>query len=94
MSSNSLKVGMSFEDITSRTYTMSGLTEEELSPAVIKLKIQAVNKALGGDSSVPEEAITYAQNMQKTFISNGGASMLRIVSAKTISEEEEVIYSG
>ncbi|MBR1645916.1 MAG: hypothetical protein IJ685_03965 [Selenomonadaceae bacterium] len=75
-------VELLYEDGTTRSYTFENVETEAL--AALKAKIFAINA---------NENDEYA-NFYKTFVSNDGAKVWRISSAKYTAIEEEVLYNG
>lgn len=75
-------VELLYEDGTTRSYTFENVETEALSD--LKAKIFAINA---------NENDEYA-NFYKTFVSNDGAKVWRISSAKYTAIEEEVLYNG
>ena len=75
-------VELLYEDGTTRSYTFENVETEAL--ADLKAKIFAINA---------NENDEYA-NFYKTFVSNDGAKVWRISSAKYTAIEEEVLYNG
>lgn len=77
------KITMSFEDDTTRIYTLpdvpTSITAESIEAAVI-----AIN-----DGTAPNVA-----DFRKTFVSTAGESYASIIGAKLITTTEDVIYSG
>ena len=86
-----VKIGYLYEDGSTKTYSIPEVDMNDL--ANVKTRVQKLNAAFGGDTS-DTLATAYATDMQKTFVSNGGASMVKISSAKITITEEEVIYGG
>lgn len=75
----SVKVGLLYQDGTTRNYTFEGVADSVL-PDVVN-KIKAINAA----PSSP---------FHQTFVSNDGSPVLRIGSGQITSTEETVIYTG
>ena len=73
---------MLFEDDSTRNIIFEGVANEDLMS--VKSKIQSIN---ANDNN------EYA-NFYQTFISDDGEPVVKIESAKIVSIEEEVIYSG
>lgn len=71
-----LALTLAYQDMESRTYTLSGVTNY---PNVIKTKVRALN------ANMPEA-------FRRTFVSNFGAQCTSIAKAKFITVEEEEIY--
>ena len=75
-------VELLYEDGMTRNYTFENVHEDAL--ASLKAKILAINANQNDE---------YA-NFYNTFVSNDGAKVWRISSAKYSEIEEEVIYDG
>lgn len=75
----SVKVGLLYQDGTTRNYTFEGVADSVLPDVVDKIK--AINAA-------PSSAF------HQTFVSNDGSPVLRIGSGQITSTEETVIYTG
>lgn len=75
----SVRVGLLYEDGTTRNYTFEGVADSVLPDVVNKIK------AINADST---------DNFHKTFVSNGGSPVLRIGSGQITGVEEIVIYEG
>ena len=79
---NNVVITLLFEDDSTRNITFEGVDEDDLID--VKSKIRAINANANNE---------YA-NFYQTFISDDGEPVLKIESAKIVSIEEEVIYSG
>ena len=79
---NNVVLTLLFEDDSTRNITFEGVDEDDLID--VKSKIRAINANANNE---------YA-NFYQTFISDDGEPVLKIESAKIVSIEEEVIYSG
>ena len=79
---NNVIVTLLYDDDSTRTYTFENVATADLTN--VKAKIQSIN-ANSNDE--------YA-NFYQTFVSKDGAAVTRIESAKIVTIEEEVIYSG
>ncbi len=75
----SVRVGLLYQDGTTRNYTFEGVADSVLPDVVTKIK--AINAA----PSSP---------FHQTFVSNSGSPVLRIGSGQITSAEEIVIYEG
>ena len=73
---------MLYDDNSTRTYTFENVASEDLGD--VKDKILAINANANNE---------YA-NFYQTFVSNDGEPVTKIESAKIVTIEEEVIYSG
>lgn len=71
-----------YEDDSTRNYVFEDVAAADL--LNIRDKINAIN----------ENANNEYQNFYKTFISDDGEPVSKIISAKIVSLEEEVIYNG
>ena len=71
-----------YEDDSTRNYVFENVAAADL--LNIRDKINAIN----------ENANNEYQNFYKTFISDDGEPVSKIISAKIVSLEEEVIYNG
>lgn len=78
----SATIGLLYEDGTTRNYTFENITDD--ATTALKAKILAINA---------NENDQYA-NFYNTFVSNDGAKVWKIASAKYAAVEEEVIYDG
>lgn len=76
---NNVKVGMLYQDGTTRSYTFEGVADSVLSDVATKIK------AINADSN---------DNFHQTFVSNDGSRVLRIASGEITSTEEIVVYEG
>lgn len=76
---NSVRVGILYDDGSTRSYNFTGVADSVL--ADVATKIKAINAA----PSSP---------FFDTFVSNSGANALRISSGSITSETQEVIYEG
>lgn len=76
---NSVKIGLLYEDGTTRSYTFDGVEDSVLPDVTAKIK------AINADSN---------DNFHQTFVSNDGSRVLRIGSGTITSTEETVIYEG
>lgn len=88
------KAKFGYADLTNKTYTIPVYDADGIVPAQIMTRTREINRALGGSSSTLEAANEYAEAMQETFLSSGGASLTRIISCETVATLEEVIYNG
>lgn len=79
---NDVTITLLFDDYFVRSYRFEDVADNDL--AAIKGKIQAINANSNGE---------YA-NFYKTFVSNDGASVIKIEGCKIVSAVEEVIYDG
>ena len=79
---NNVVITLLFEDDSTRNITFEGVASSVL--AAVKAKIILIN----------ENANNEYANFYQTFISDDGEPVLKIESAKIVSIEEEVIYSG
>jgi len=79
---NNVIVTLLFEDDSTRNITFEGVEEDDLMS--VKAKIQSINANANNE---------YA-NFYQTFISDDGEPVIKIESAKIVTIEEEVIYSG
>jgi len=79
---NDITITLLFDDYFVRSYRFEDVADNDL--AAIKSKIQAINANSNGE---------YA-NFYKTFVSNDGASVIKIEGCKIVSAVEEVIYDG
>lgn len=83
---SSLKIDITitllYNDYLTRSYTFENVATEDLE--AVKGKIQAINANSCGE---------YA-DFYKTFVSNDGASVVKIESCKIVTAVEEVIYDG
>lgn len=75
----SVRVGLLYQDGTTRNYTFEGVADSVLPDVVNKIK------AINADST---------DNFHKTFVSNDGSPVLRIGSGQITGVEEVVIYEG
>ena len=100
MATNTIKITARFEDNTTRTYSLAGVPDQELNPANMEAKLNAYNDAWKW--SLPSGAAMatltgyedYVGAMSSVLISTGGASIVSLVSATFVSEEEVTIYNG
>lgn len=76
---NNVRVGLLFEDGTTRNYTFEGVADSVLTGVADKIK------AINANSE---------DNFHKTFVSNDGSPVLRIGSGQITTAEETVIYTG
>lgn len=76
---NNVRVGLLYQDGTTRNYTFEGVEDSVL--ADVADKIKAINAA----PSSP---------FHQTFVSNDGSPVLRIGSGQIVTAEETVIYTG
>ena len=83
-SQNNVIVTLLYADNTKRNYVFEHVRDNDCAPLPIKDKINAIN----------ENANNEYENFYKIFVSNGGASFVKIDGAKIVSVAEEVIYSG
>ena len=74
---NSVQIGLQYEDSKKKTYTFSGVSATDL---------VGVEAALVSINAHPE------LDFYKTFVSTGGASVIGIYKGTIISTEEEQIY--
>ena len=81
-SSSNVVVTLLYDDNSTRTYTFENVASEDLGD--VKDKILAINANANNE---------YA-NFYQTFVSNDGEPVTKIESAKIVTIEEEVIYSG
>ena len=81
-SSSNVVVTLLYDDNSTRTYTFENVASEDLGD--VKDKILAINANANNE---------YA-NFYQTFVSNDGEPFTKIESAKIVTIEEEVIYSG
>ena len=81
-SQNNVVITLIYDDDTTRNYTFEGVAQADLS--TVKSKIQSINANANND---------YA-NFYQTFISDDGEAVTKIESAKIVTIQEEVIYSG
>lgn len=75
----SVRIGLLYQDGTTRNYTFEGVADSVLPD--VKDKVKAINA-------------NSEDNFHKTFVSNDGSPVLRIGSAQITSTEEEIIYTG
>lgn len=75
----SVRVGLLYQDGTTRNYTFEGVADSVLPDVVNKIK------AINANSD---------DNFHKTFVSNDGSPVLRIGSGQITGVEETVIYTG
>lgn len=76
---NNVRVGLLYQDGTTRNYTFENVADSVLSGVANKIK--AINAA-------PSSAFF------GTFVSNDGSPVLRIGSGQITTAEETVIYTG
>lgn len=76
---NNVRVGLLFQDGTTRNYTFEGVEDSVLADVADKIK------AINANSD---------DNFHKTFVSNDGSPVLRIGSGQITTAEETVIYTG
>lgn len=76
---NDVKIGLLYQDGTTRSYTFAGVADSVLSSVATKIK------AINNDSN---------DNFHQTFVSNNGSRVLRIASGEVTTTEEIVIYEG
>lgn len=81
-SQNNLVITLLYEDDFTRSYTFEDVESADLQD--VKSKIQAINENVNDE---------YA-NFYQTFVSKDGEPVTKISSAKIVTMEEEVIYSG
>jgi len=81
-SQNNLVITLLYEDDSTRSYTFEDVESADLQD--VKSKIQAINENVNDE---------YA-NFYQTFVSKDGEPVIKISSAKIVTMEEEVIYSG
>ena len=74
---NSVQIGLQYEDGKKRTYTFSGVSATDLTG--VESKLVSIN-------ANPD------MDFYKTFVSSGGASVTGIYKGTIISTEEEQIY--
>ena len=79
---NNVTVTLLYDDDTTRNYTFENVATVDLPN--VKGVVKAINK-----NQNDQYAAFYS-----TFISNEGASVARINSAKIVTIEEEVLYNG
>lgn len=75
----SVRVGLLYQDGTTRNYTFEGVADSVVADVATKIK------AINADSN---------DNFHKTFVSNDGSPVLRIGSGQVTTTEETVIYTG
>lgn len=75
----SVRIGLLYQDGTTRNYTFEGVADSVLPDVANKIK------AINANSE---------DNFHKTFVSNDGSPVLRIGSGQITSTEETVIYTG
>ena len=79
---NNVVVTLLFNDDSTRNITFEGVASADLTS--VKSKIQSINANANNEFA----------NFYQTFISDDGEPVVKIESAKIVSIEEEVIYSG
>lgn len=100
MATNTIKVTARFSDNTNRTFTLTGVPNQEIIPHVIEEKLNAYNDIWGWqlpDDTEKADVTGYEEYiaaMSSVFISTNGAALVSLVSAQIISEEEVPIYNG
>lgn len=100
MATNTIKVKCAYADGTERTYSLVGVTTQDLNPTTLEAKINAYNSEWGLKipTTAPKAEITgyeeYVRAMKEIFISSDGAELVSLVSATTVSEEEVLIFNG
>ena len=75
----SVRVGLLYQDGTTRNYTFEGVADSVVADVATKIK------AINANSD---------DNFHKTFVSNDGSPVLRIGSGQVTTTEETVIYTG
>lgn len=75
----SVRIGLLYQDGTTRNYTFEGVADSVIPDVATKIK--AINAA----PSSP---------FHQTFVSNDGSPVLRIGSGQVTTTEETVIYTG
>ena len=79
---NNVIITLLYDDDSTRNYTFEGVAQADLPD--VKDKIESINANANNE---------YA-DFYRIFVSNDGASVTSISSAKIVAIQEEVIYSG
>ena len=100
MATNTIKVTARYADNSTKTFSLVGVPDQEMSPAVVEGKLNAYNDIWGyqlpdGTYKTNVEGFeTYIAAMSSVFISTNGAAIVSLESAQLVTEEEVPIYNG
>lgn len=95
-----IKVTISYSDLSTKTFSLPGITDQDFNVQKVKEKINAYNELWG--CKLPDDAdkadLTgyeeYAGFLKSILISDDGGQPVSIASAQTVAEEEVTIYNG
>lgn len=97
---NTIKVTAKFADSSTRTYSLVGVPQQEMSPEAVRRKLNAYNDIWGlklPDGAYKADVTDYEEYiaaMSSVFVSAEGAALVSLVSAQLVTEEEVTIYNG